>query len=265
MDGNNGMNFDPMTGEPLKPAAEPVAEAVAEPVTEVIAEPVAEAVEAVAEPVAEAVAEPVAEAVVEPVTEAVVEPVAAEPVPAPQPAPEPVYTQPAEQPVVYAQPAEQPVVYTQPAEQPVVYTQPAAQPVYVQPVYVQQPAPQAAPAGEVVYPGREIVGLLFGIGSLISGICGLFTIVPFYGWIFGGITAVFGIIYAIVAKVQWSTIKKNATSFTGKIKAGNGMATAGLILSIIGIVGGIIVGVIVILAAAGIVGAGLLDSLGYSF
>ena len=153
MDGNVQMNFDPMTGEPLKPAAEPAA-----------AEPVA------AEPAA---AEPV-----------VAEPAAAEPVtqPVTQPAPQPVYTEPAPQPV-YAQP---------------VYTQPAAQPVYVQPVYVQQPAPQPAATNEVVYPGKEIVGLVFGIFSVINGICGLAIVIPIYGWIFGGICAVSGIIYALL-------------------------------------------------------------------
>ena len=221
MDGNVQMNFDPMTGEPLKPAA-------AEPVA---AEPAA----------AESVAtEPVA-----------AEPVAAEPVtqPVTQPAPQPVYTEPAPQPV-YAQP---------------VYTQPAAQPVYVQPVYVQQPAPQPAATNEVVYPGKEIVGLVFGIFSLINGICGLAIVIPIYGWIFGGICAVSGIIYAIVAKSQWGTIKKNATSYTNKIKTGNGLATAGLIISILAIVIGIIVLILFILVAALGVGGSILDSLGYSF
>ena len=206
MDGNVQMNFDPMTGEPLNPAAAPVA---AEPVA---AEP------AVAEPVA---TEPVA-----------AEPIAAEPVT--QPAPQPVYTEPAPQPV-YAQP---------------VYTQPAAQPVYVQPVYVQQPAPQPAATNEVV---------------LINGICGLAIVIPIYGWIFGGICAVSGIIYAIVAKSQWGTIKKNATSYTSKIKTGNGLATAGLIISILAIVIGIIVLILFILVAALGVGGSILDSLGYSF
>ena len=202
MDGNVQMNFDPMTGEPLKPAAEPEA------------------------------AEPV-----------VAEPVAAEPVT------QPVYSEPAPQPV-YAQP---------------VYTQPAAQPVYVQPVYVQQPAPQPAATNEVVYPGKEIVGLVFGIFSLINGICGLAIVIPIYGWIFGGICAVSGIIYAIVAKSQWGTIKKNATSYSSKIKTGNGLATAGLIISILAIVIGIIVLILFILVAALGVGGSILDSLGYSF
>ena len=232
MDGNVQMNFDPMTGEPLKPAAEPAA---AEPV---VAEPVA-AEPAAAEPVA---AEPVA-----------AEPVAAEPVAA-----EPVAAEPVTQPV-YSEPAPQPV-YAQP-----VYTQPAAQPVYVQPVYVQQPAPQPAATNEVVYPGKEIVGLVFGIFSLINGICGLAIVIPIYGWIFGGICAVSGIIYAIVAKSQWGTIKKNATSYSSKIKTGNGLATAGLIISILAIVIGIIVLILFILVAALGVGGSILDSLGYSF
>ena len=140
--------------------------------------------------------------------------------------------------------------------------QPTAQPVH--PVY-QQPAPQPAATNEVVYPGKEIVGLVFGIFSLINGICGLAIVIPIYGWIFGGICAVSGIIYAIVAKSQWGTIKKNATSYSSKIKTGNGLATAGLIISILAIVIGIIVLILFILVAALGVGGSILDSLGYSF
>ena len=184
MDGNNGMNFDPMTGQPLN-NAQPV-----QPAQPVYAQPV-----------------------------------------------QPVYAQP-----VYAQP-----VYAQP--QPQVNVNVAA------------PAYQQAPQKTVVFPGREIVGLLFGIGALFSGLIALFTWVPIYGWIGGGINAVFGIVYAIVAKVQWGKIKKEATSYTGKIKAGNGMATAGLIMSILGIVGAIIVGIIMIILAALGLGAGILQEI----
>ena len=118
---------------------------------------------------------------------------------------------------------------------------------------------------EVVYPGKEIVGLVFGIFSLINGICGLAIVIPFYGWIGGAICAVSGIIYAIVAKSQWGTIKKNATSYTNKIKTGNGLATAGLIISIIAIVIGIIVLILFVLLAALGIGGTILDSMGYSF
>ena len=176
MDGNGGMNFDPMTGQPLNGAA---------------------------------------------------------PAPEVAPAPQPVYQQP---------------VYQQP-----VYTQPA-QPVYVQPVYT-QPAPAPAPAtDQVVYPGKEIIGLVFGIFSLFHALIGLYTLVPVYGWIAGGANAVLGIVYAIVAKSMWGTIKKNATSYTGKIKTGNGLATAGLIIGIISIVGAVLIAVVVIVLA--IVGGG---------
>ena len=176
MDGNGGMNFDPMTGQPLN--AEPAPQMNFDPMT-------------------------------------------GQPLNNVAPAPQPVYTQPAPQPV-YVQP-----VYTQP-----VYTQP-----------VQNVA-------EVKYPGKEIIGLVFGIFALIHGLIGLYTIVPVYGWIAGGINAVMAIIFAIVAKSMWGTIKKNATSYSGKIKAGNGMATAGLILAIIGIVGAIIIAVIAIIIVA---------------
>ncbi|MBR6095285.1 MAG: hypothetical protein IKP92_09735 [Lachnospiraceae bacterium] len=163
----------------------------------------------------------------------------------------------------------QPLNAAQPGVQP-VYAQPVVQPVYAQPVYaqpqpqvnvnVQAPAYQQAPQKTVVFPGREIVGLLFGIGSLISGLVALLTWFPVYGWIGGGINAVFGIVYAIVAKSQWAKVKKEATSYTGKIKAGNGMATAGLIMSILGIVTAIIVGIILVV----IVGLGAVGSLGSS-
>ena len=107
--------------------------------------------------------------------------------------------------------------------------------------------------------------MVFGIFSLINGICGLAIVIPIYGWIFGGICAVSGIIYAIVAQSQWGTIKKNATSYSSKIKTGNGLATAGLIISILAIVIGIIVLILFILVAALGVGGSILDSLGYSF
>ena len=169
MDGNGGMNFDPMTGQPLNGAA---------------------------------------------------------PAPEVAPAPQPVYQQP---------------VYQQPVYQ---------QPVYVQPVY-QQPAPAPAPAtDQVVYPGKEIIGLVFGIFSLFHALIGLYTLVPVYGWIAGGANAVLGIVYAIVAKSMWGTIKKNATSYTGKIKTGNGLATAGLIIGIISIAGAIVIAVAAVIIVA---------------
>ena len=105
MDGNNEMNFDPMTGEPLKPAAEPVAEAA--PAVEPVAEPapVAPVVAAAAAPVEAA---PVAAAAVAaaPVEATPVEaaPVAAAPV---EPAPAPVEEA---KPVEEEKPAEAPEV-----------------------------------------------------------------------------------------------------------------------------------------------------------
>ena len=41
---------------------------------------------------------------------------------------------------------------------------------------------------------------------------------------------------------MWGTIKKNATSYTGKIKTGNGLATAGLIIGLFFMPWGMIVG-----------------------
>ena len=117
----------------------------------------------------------------------------------------------------------------------------------------------------MAYPGREIVGLVFGISALISGIFALLTAwFPIYGWIFGGICAVCGIIDVIVTKVQWGTIKKNTTSYSNKIKKGNGMATAGLILSILSIVG-VIISVVVVIVIVAAVGASDISSILSSF
>ncbi len=180
--------------------------------------------------------------------------------PAPQPEvqPPPVYTQPQPQPV-YTQP-----VYTQPQPQP-VYTQPVyTQPVYTQPVYTQAPV-QKDP---VVFPGKEIVAVVFGGFSLFHSLIGAgFSWFPFYGWFIGGFNAVFGLICAIVAKANAGKVKKEATSYTGKVKAAGGLSTAGLILSILGILEVIISVIVVIIFMVIIGGAGISDILnnGYTF
>lgn len=141
--------------------------------------------------------------------------------PAPAPAPAPVVAAapaPAAQPVqpVYQQPVAQPVqpVY-QPVAQPVqpVY-QPVAQPVYQQPVYQ-----QAAPATPAKRPnGPATAGLVFGILTFV------FCAIPVLFWLLG----LFGLIFSIVG-----LCKRNA--------GGKGKAIAGLILTVLGVIAGIVI------------------------
>lgn len=147
---------------------------------------------------------------------------AVQPAPAPAPAapvaapaPQPVYQQPQYQQPAYQQPAYQQPVYQAPAyQQPVAVAQPVyAQPVYTQPVVVaQQPAP--AKRGN----GPATAGLVFGILTLV------FCWIPalFYGF------ALLGLIFSIVG-----VAKRNAP--------GKGKAIAGLILSVLGLIAGIII------------------------
>ena len=127
----------------------------------------------------------------------------AQPVAAPAPAPQPIPVQP-----VYQQPA-----YQQPAYQQQV--QPAyQQPVYTQPVTVAPVA--AAPAKRSN--GAATAGLVFGILTLV------FCLIPFLFWGF----ALFGLIFSIIG-----VAKRNVS--------GKGKAIAGLILTVVGLIIGIIV------------------------
>lgn len=128
-------------------------------------------------------------------------PVVAVPAPAAQPV-QPVYQQPAVQPV-------QPVY--QPVAQPV-------QPVYQQPVY-QQPVYQQAPAAPVKRGnGPATAGLVFGILTMV------FCWIPGIFWGF----ALFGLIFSIIG-----VAKRNAS--------GKGKAIAGLILTVLGLIFGIVI------------------------
>ncbi len=127
-------------------------------------------------------------------------------------------------PVTQAAPAAQPV---QPVSQP-VYQQPVAQPVYQQPVYQVQPVVMSAPE----QPVRKTNG--FGIAGLILGILTLVTcwipIVPLFFGFFGLILCIIGL------------CMKNA---------GKGQAIAGLVMTLIGVV----IGVVMILFLYGVVGS----------
>lgn len=114
-------------------------------------------------------------------------------------------------------PAAQPVqpVYQQPAVQPVY--QPV-QPVYQQPVY-QQPVYQQSPAAPVKRGnGPATAGLVFGILTMV------FCWIPGIFWGF----ALFGLIFSIIG-----VAKRNAS--------GKGKAIAGLILTVLGLIFGIVI------------------------
>ena len=157
----------------------------------------------------------------------------AQPAPAAAPAPAPVAAAPvvaaapapAAQPVQPVQPVYQQPVYQQPAVQPVqpVYQQPQpVQPVYQQPMYQQPVQPmyqQVAPAAPAKRGnGPATAGLVFGILTLV------FCWIPFLFWGF----ALFGLIFSIVG-----VAKRNAS--------GKGKAIAGLILSVVGLALGIVI------------------------
>jgi len=98
-----------------------------------------------------------------------------------EPAPQPVFEQPAPQQPVFEQPAPQQPVFEQPAPQQPVFEQPAPQqpvfeqPVYQQPVY-QQPAPQPAPQQDTfVLNTPETAGKKKKKNKLLTGIIALVT------------------------------------------------------------------------------------------
>ncbi len=117
------------------------------------------------------------------------------------------------------------------------------QPVYQQPMYQQIPQPQK-PAG-IQCPGKEITGMIFGINALVWGILSLIVCwIPIYSLILGTMYGVFAIAFAIVAKTLANKVFAQATIITNKIRNGNKLATAGLVLGIIGLVLSIIIGVL---------------------
>ena len=158
----------------------------------------------------------------------------------------PVATQPVvqqvAQPVQQAQPVYQQPVYQQPVVQPVV------QPVYQQPVYtspaptviVQQPAvaaqPQAKPEPKRGN-GPATAGLTFGILTF------LFSFTSYFVSLF----ALLGLIFSIVG-----LCKKNAP--------GKGKAVAGLILTVLGVIGAFIFALVIWPLILGAIGMGI-DSL----
>ena len=151
-------------------------------------------------------------------TPVTVVPVAAPaPAPAPQPVAQPQPAQPVYQQPQYQQPQPQ---YQQPVYQAPAYQQPVAvaQPVYAQPVYTQPVVVAQQPAPAKRGNGPATAGLVFGILTLV------FCWIPalFYGF------ALLGLIFSIVG-----VAKRNAP--------GKGKAIAGLILSVIGLIAGIII------------------------
>ena len=146
------------------------------------------------------------------------------------------------QPVQQAQPVYQQPVYQQPVVQPVV------QPVYQQPVYttpaptviVQQPAvaaqPQAKPEPKRGN-GPATAGLTFGILTFIFSFTSYFV----------SLFALLGLIFSIVG-----LCKKNAP--------GKGKAVAGLILTVLGVIGAFIFALVIWPLTLGAIGMGI-DSL----
>lgn len=146
------------------------------------------------------------------------------------------------QPVQQAQPVYQQPVYQQPVVQPVV------QPVYQQPVYttpaptviVQQPAvaaqPQAKPEPKRGN-GPATAGLTFGILTFIFSFTSYFV----------SLFALLGLIFSIVG-----LCKKNAP--------GKGKAVAGLILTVLGVIGAFIFALVIWPLILGAIGMGI-DSL----
>ena len=108
---------------------------------------------------------------------------------------------------------------------------------------------------EVRCPGKEITTLAMGISSLAYGIFGaMFGWYPVYGWITGGIFAIFGLACAIVAKVLYKKVMEEATTYTNKVNIGNRLGTAGMIVSIIALALMIIsiIVIIVLIATLGV-------------
>jgi hypothetical protein len=88
----------------------------------------------------------------------------------------------------------------------------------------------------IIYPGKEIIGLVFGIHALVYAIGSLCSWYPIYGWWLGGYFAAMAIACAIVCKTFYKNITKDATYHSEKIIIGNKLATGGLVVSIISLV-----------------------------
>lgn len=126
-----------------------------------------------------------------------------------------------------------------------------------------QPANQFAPSeqtGPRKCPGKEITGMVFGISSLLMGLITLFLgfvslavgaafgrhSVYSYGraamtgasaqvYIYGIVYGLMGIAFAVVAMVLRGKVMAEADEITVKIKAGFGLAIAGIITSGLGL------------------------------
>lgn len=154
--------------------------------------------------------------------------------------------------------------------------QPYQQQVYSQPAYqqpVQQPVQQAynynpgmQPMG-VRCPGKEITGLIMGIGSLVEGVAAaIFGMIPIYGIIYAIIFGLFGLGLGITAILLHKKVHEQATVITKKIEIGKKLAIPGIITSGAGMALSILISTIV--CAAGIAafsGANSLDSFLNSF
>ncbi len=134
------------------------------------------------------------------------------------------------------------------------YQQQAGQSTYGQQANngIYQQAPQNRRA-ETKCPGKEIVGLILGIHSLVMGIFGLFFgWVPVYGIIYAIIYSMFAVGCAVAAKILYKKVMEQATTYTNKIVRGNGLATAGLITGIISVVVSIILCCIYVAVGIGV-------------
>lgn len=98
-------------------------------------------------------------------------------------------------------------------------------------------------------PGKEIVGMVLGINSLVWGVLGIF-----FCWhiglaiAYGGI----GIGTGIAARILHNKVHEQATLITNKIEIGNKLGLAGIICGAVSIVLSIIV--LIVLISFGIAG-----------
>ncbi len=107
-------------------------------------------------------------------------------------------------------------------------------------------------------PGKEIIGMVFGINSIAWGGLGLlFSWIPFYGMIFSFIWGgLFGIGCGIVALIMHKQVHEVAEEISGKVDTGKKLAVPGIILGGVGMV----VSILVIIFMIAIVGIGAFAS-----